>query len=112
MGCSVTLRNGVWHRSKSSRFVFRCFSHHLLPNRHILFFQKIDKEAKAEVDAAVEVAKASPDPTSKDLWTDIYYKGTEPPLMRGREREEVCFFFVMDSVVQDFFLIVWQIHRY
>ncbi|KAG8758015.1 alpha subunit of pyruvate dehydrogenase [Ceratobasidium sp. 423] len=49
----------------------------------------IDKEAKAEVDKAVEEAKASPEPDPKDLWTDIYYKGTEPPYMRGREREEV-----------------------
>lgn len=51
--------------------------------------QHIEKDAKAEVDLAVEEAKASPEPTPKDLWTDIYYKGTEPPLMRGREREEV-----------------------
>ena len=49
----------------------------------------IDKAAKAEVDSAVEEAKASPIPLEKDLWTDIYYKGTEPPNMRGREREEV-----------------------
>ncbi|CAE6530502.1 unnamed protein product [Rhizoctonia solani] len=48
----------------------------------------IDKEAKAEVDKAVEEAKESPEPNPKDLWTDIYYKGTEPPYMRGREREE------------------------
>ncbi|KAG6811554.1 hypothetical protein H0H92_006858 [Tricholoma furcatifolium] len=49
----------------------------------------LDKEAKAEVDAAVEEAKASPLPDAADLWTDIYYKGSEPPVMRGREREEV-----------------------
>lgn len=49
----------------------------------------LDKEAKAEVDEAVEEAKKSPEPEIKDLWTDIYYKGTEPPFMRGREREEV-----------------------
>ncbi|CAE7058924.1 unnamed protein product, partial [Rhizoctonia solani] len=49
----------------------------------------IDKEAKAEVDKAVEEAKESPEPDLKDLWTDIYFKGTEPPYMRGREREEV-----------------------
>jgi len=51
--------------------------------------KQLDKEAKAEVDAAVDEAKASPEPELKDLWTDIYYKGTEPPTMRGREREEV-----------------------
>jgi len=53
--------------------------------------KQLDKEAKAEVDAAVDEAKASPEPELKDLWTDIYYKGTEPPMMRGREREEVSF---------------------
>jgi hypothetical protein len=53
--------------------------------------QMIDKEAKTTVDEAVEEAKKSPEPALKDLWTDIYYKGTEPPSMRGREREEVCF---------------------
>lgn len=42
-----------------------------------------------EIDKAVEEAKASPEPRAEDLWTDIYYKGTEPPVMRGREREEV-----------------------
>lgn len=51
--------------------------------------QAIDKEAKKQVDEAVEIAKASPEPKLKDLWTDIYYAGTEPPFMRGREREEV-----------------------
>ncbi|OJT08727.1 Pyruvate dehydrogenase E1 component subunit alpha, mitochondrial [Trametes pubescens] len=49
----------------------------------------VDKEAKAEVDAAVEEAKQSPYPDEKELWTDIYSAGTEPPFMRGREREEV-----------------------
>ncbi|KAJ3752971.1 mitochondrial pyruvate dehydrogenase E1 component beta subunit [Lentinula raphanica] len=51
--------------------------------------KQIDKEAKSTVDSAVEEAKASPIPDTKDLWTDIYYAGTEPPFMRGREREEV-----------------------
>ena len=51
--------------------------------------QVIDKAAKVEIDKAVEEAKASPVPRGEDLWTDIYYKGTEPPMMRGREREEV-----------------------
>ncbi|KAJ2925929.1 hypothetical protein H1R20_g11168, partial [Candolleomyces eurysporus] len=49
----------------------------------------LDKEAKVVVDKAVEEAKASPEPLVKDLWSDIYFKGTEPPVMRGREREEV-----------------------
>jgi len=51
--------------------------------------KQLDKEAKATVDAAVAEAKESPEPALKDLWADIYYKGTEPPSMRGREREEV-----------------------
>ncbi|CCL99989.1 uncharacterized protein FIBRA_02014 [Fibroporia radiculosa] len=50
--------------------------------------KKMDKDAKAEVDAAVEEAKASPFPDDSQLWTDIYAEGTEPPFMRGREREE------------------------
>jgi pyruvate dehydrogenase E1 component alpha subunit len=52
--------------------------------------KEIDKKAKQEVDAAVEEAKKSTEPDVKDLWTDIYYAGTEPEFMRGREREEVC----------------------
>ncbi|KAJ7226852.1 dehydrogenase E1 component-domain-containing protein [Mycena pura] len=46
--------------------------------------QQLDKDAKAEVDAAVEEAKASPEPLAKNLWT----KGTEPPFMHGRVRED------------------------
>ena len=49
----------------------------------------IDKEAKAEVDTAVEEAKQSPFPDESELWTDIYKAGYEPPFMRGRDREEV-----------------------
>jgi len=49
----------------------------------------LDKEAKVTIDNAIEEAKASPEPRIKDLWTDIYYKGTEPPYMRGREREGI-----------------------
>ncbi len=55
--------------------------------------QKIAKDAKTEVDECVEEVKQSPEPLEKDLWTDIYYKGTEPPFMRGREREEVSSLF-------------------
>ncbi|KAL4244800.1 Pyruvate dehydrogenase E1 component subunit alpha [Abortiporus biennis] len=54
--------------------------------------KKLDKEAKQEVDQAVEEAKTSPFPVEKDLWTDVYYKGTEPPFLRGREREEVHYY--------------------
>ncbi|KAI6017001.1 hypothetical protein BKA83DRAFT_4128674 [Pisolithus microcarpus] len=48
--------------------------------------RQLDKEAKAEVDQAIEEAKTSPARRSKGLWTDIYDKG--PPFMRGRERKE------------------------
>ena len=54
--------------------------------------KKFDKEAKIEVDKAVEEAKASAFPDAKDLWTDVYYAGTEPPFLRGREREEVHYY--------------------
>jgi len=51
--------------------------------------KQLDKEAKAEVDAAVAEAKESPEPGAVDLWADIYYKNTQPSFMRGREKEEV-----------------------
>ncbi|BGP35977.1 alpha subunit of pyruvate dehydrogenase [Rhodotorula toruloides] len=52
--------------------------------------KKIDKEVRATVEKAVEEAKKSPEPSQeKDMWTDIYYKGTNPLWLRGREREEV-----------------------
>ncbi|TFK39605.1 dehydrogenase E1 component-domain-containing protein [Crucibulum laeve] len=53
--------------------------------------EALDKAAKAGVGAAVE-AKASLEPLIKDLWNDIYYKGTELPSMRGREREEMHYY--------------------
>lgn len=49
----------------------------------------IDKASKSEVEKATEEAKSSPIPDMNDFWSDIYYKGTEPTHMRGREREEV-----------------------
>ncbi|KAK2459444.1 hypothetical protein APHAL10511_008555 [Amanita phalloides] len=54
--------------------------------------KQLDKEAKAEVDAATEEANASPIPLPENLFTEIYQKGYEPPFMRGREREEVHYF--------------------
>ncbi|GJJ12062.1 hypothetical protein Clacol_006303 [Clathrus columnatus] len=50
--------------------------------------KEIEKQARTEIDQAVDEAKASPLPEPRDLWTDIYPKGSEPPFMRGREREE------------------------
>ena len=75
----------------------------------------IDKESKKEVDQTVEEAKKSPFPDLKEFWTDIYvsdpndnrlwcdrvedmadgrgqYKGTAPPYMRGREKEEMHYY--------------------
>lgn len=43
--------------------------------------KQLDKEAKVEVDAAVKETKAVLEQELKNLWTDIYYKGTEPPAM-------------------------------
>lgn len=48
----------------------------------------LDKKAKDEVNTAVEEAKKSPMPGLHEFWTDIYYKGTEPPFMRGRVKDE------------------------
>jgi len=51
--------------------------------------KRIDKEARAIVEKAVAEAKSSPEPSlEKTLWEDIYYKGTNPMWLRGREREE------------------------
>lgn len=54
--------------------------------------KSIDKRSKEEVDQAVEEAKASPEPGLPELWTDIWYPGTEPEFMRGREKEEIHYF--------------------
>ncbi|KAG0150533.1 hypothetical protein CROQUDRAFT_652122 [Cronartium quercuum f. sp. fusiforme G11] len=55
--------------------------------------KQIDKAAKAEVDVAVEEAKKSPEPDpKKDMWTDVYFKGTAPRSLRGREKEEVHYY--------------------
>ena len=42
----------------------------------LCLLQKLDKDAKFEVDQGVEEAKASPEPLPTDLWADTYYKGT------------------------------------
>jgi pyruvate dehydrogenase E1 component alpha subunit len=64
----------------------------LLSRKSQADLQAIVDGAKTEVDTAVEEAKQSPFPDLKEFWTDIYYKGTEPPFMRGREKEEVHFY--------------------
>lgn len=81
LATEAELKVSLYLRFTSSKGFDECMS-----------FQQMDKEAKAQVDEAVEEAKQSPEPEVKDLWTDIYYKGTEPPFMRGREREEVHYY--------------------
>ncbi|KAF9154043.1 alpha subunit of pyruvate dehydrogenase [Entomortierella chlamydospora] len=49
----------------------------------------IDKAARAEVDAAVEEAKASPEPEIETFWTDVYKKEAGIPYLRGREPQEI-----------------------
>ncbi|KAK9469901.1 dehydrogenase E1 component-domain-containing protein [Lipomyces arxii] len=50
----------------------------------------IDKECRAEVDKEVIEAEASPAPEASPtlLFEDVYIKGTEPPVLRGRIPEE------------------------
>jgi pyruvate dehydrogenase E1 component alpha subunit len=50
--------------------------------------KQFDKEAKAAVDEAANIAQNDPPPDPSGLFTNIYAKGTEPPIIRGREREE------------------------
>ncbi|KAH9816765.1 dehydrogenase E1 component-domain-containing protein [Melampsora americana] len=65
--------------------------------------KKIDKAAKIEVDQAVEEAKKSPEPDpSKDMWTDVYFKGTAPRWLRGREKEEVHHYSAEECAGEDF----------
>ncbi|KAJ1992841.1 alpha subunit of pyruvate dehydrogenase [Dimargaris cristalligena] len=54
--------------------------------------KKIDKEARARVDEAVQEAKASTLPDDSMLWNGIYAKGSEPATLRGRDAEEVHHF--------------------
>ncbi|KAH6913655.1 hypothetical protein BKA70DRAFT_1558923 [Coprinopsis sp. MPI-PUGE-AT-0042] len=43
------------------------------------------QEAKNVADAVVEHAASSPKPAVKDLWSDIYSRGTKPEMIRGPE---------------------------
>ncbi|ORX98328.1 hypothetical protein K493DRAFT_313665 [Basidiobolus meristosporus CBS 931.73] len=49
----------------------------------------IEKESRRFVDEEAAAAKASPEPELKELWTDIYAKGSEPKFLRGRHSEEI-----------------------
>lgn len=50
--------------------------------------KELDKKARAEVEEAVEWAKASPEPDVSELYTDVYIKGSEVPTLRGRDVSE------------------------
>ncbi|KAH6572585.1 hypothetical protein BASA61_006979 [Batrachochytrium salamandrivorans] len=52
----------------------------------------IEKKARAEIDNAVEEAKASPEPDMSELFTDIYVKGSEPEHLRGRTPDEIHYY--------------------
>jgi pyruvate dehydrogenase E1 component alpha subunit len=43
----------------------------------------IDKEIRTQMDKAVADSLASSEPAMKELFTDIYVKGSEPPTVRG-----------------------------
>lgn len=49
----------------------------------------IDKAARTEVDQAVEVSKASPEPELDTFWTNVYKEEAGVPFLRGREPEEL-----------------------
>ncbi|CAG8557658.1 9747_t:CDS:2, partial [Acaulospora morrowiae] len=48
----------------------------------------IEKEIRANIDEAVKLAQNDPLPDESEIWTNVYVKGSEPPTIRGREREE------------------------
>lgn len=50
----------------------------------------LEKDARAEVDAEVKEAEAMepPEATQRNLYEDIYVRGSEPAFMRGRVPEE------------------------
>ncbi len=52
--------------------------------------KQIDKDARSSVDAEVAEAEKMPppEPTAKNLYEDIYVRGSEPQFMRGRTLEE------------------------
>jgi pyruvate dehydrogenase E1 component alpha subunit len=54
----------------------------------LLLLQELERKVRAEVEEAVEWAKASPEPPLTDLFTQVYVAGTEPPALRGRDNTE------------------------
>ncbi|CAG8530369.1 2834_t:CDS:2 [Ambispora gerdemannii] len=51
--------------------------------------KQIDKDARATIDEAVKLAHNDPFPDETELYTYIFVEGSEPPFVRGREKEEV-----------------------
>ncbi|KAG1622700.1 hypothetical protein G6F45_011082 [Rhizopus arrhizus] len=49
----------------------------------------LDKECRKVVDEALKKAEAAPEPPVSEFHTQIYQPGTEPPVVRGREPNEV-----------------------
>jgi len=71
--------------------------------------KQLDKDAREEVDAAVEEAKKSPAPDpEKDMWTDVYFRGTAPEYLRGREAEEVHYYSEQEQAGADTSLLDTQ----
>ncbi|KAI4280105.1 MAG: hypothetical protein L6R35_005975 [Caloplaca aegaea] len=58
----------------------------------------LDKQAKAYVDAEVKEAEGmpEPEPTWKNLYEDIYVRGSEPEFLRGRIPEENFYYSEVD----------------
>ncbi len=56
--------------------------------------KQLDKDARAHVDAEVAEAEkmAPPEPVPEVLFEDIYVRGSEPPVLRGRVPEENFYF--------------------
>lgn len=52
--------------------------------------KELDKEARSHVDAEVKEAEAMQEPEStwKNLYEDVYVRGSEPEFLRGRIPEE------------------------
>lgn len=51
--------------------------------------KKLDKDARAEIDEAVNQAKASPEPDIKELFTEIYAPGSIPEFIRGVTPDDI-----------------------
>ncbi|RKP25139.1 Dehydrogenase, E1 component [Syncephalis pseudoplumigaleata] len=54
--------------------------------------KQMEREIRAEVDAAVAQAKAGKEPAESELFTEIYLKGSEPAELRGRDIEETHYY--------------------